>query len=51
MTQIDDSEDMEGRATEFGVRSADYDQESGGDETVKSFNQKHRKQLLTVLKI
>lgn len=30
---------MEGRATEFGVRSGtDYDQESGGDETVKIFS-------------
>lgn len=36
----DESEDMEGKSNEFGVRGADYDQE-GGDETVsviKPFN-------------
>lgn len=33
MALIDDSEDMEGKSTEFGVRSADYDQESA-DENV-----------------
>ncbi|CRK94330.1 CLUMA_CG007845, isoform A [Clunio marinus] len=32
--QTDDSEDMGGRSTEFGLRSADYDQESGGDNTM-----------------
>lgn len=30
----DDSEDMEGKSTEFGLRSVDYDTESGGDESV-----------------
>lgn len=29
----DDSEGVEGKSTEFGLRSADYDQESG-DESV-----------------
>lgn len=30
----DDSEDMEGRSTELGLRSADYDQEVFGDDNV-----------------
>lgn len=32
----DDSEDMGGKSTELGLRSGDYDQESGGDENVCS---------------
>lgn len=33
LVHLDDSEDMGGRSTEFGLRSADYEQD-GGDETV-----------------
>lgn len=37
MIPSDDSEDMEGKPTEFGLRSADYDTESGGDESVSFY--------------
>lgn len=34
MIPSDDSEDIGGKSTEFGLRSGDYDQEGGGDENV-----------------
>lgn len=33
---VDDSEVMGERSTEFGVRSADYDQDNNGDESVSN---------------
>lgn len=31
LIHLDESEDMDGRSTEFGLRSADYDQDAGDD--------------------
>lgn len=43
LINLDESEDMDGRSTEFGLRSADYDQDAGEDTVRWLFRRSLRK--------